>query len=250
MKIQILSDLHGVLPALSKDADMLIFAGDVATTPGKVFEMFTNVRGINAQAPIIYVMGNHEYYDAIFPDSRKGYKHAVNKIDGIYLLENEEMYYGGEISILGCTLWTDYDKQRCVAQAVFGMNDFEFITTVEGNKFRKIMPEDFLKSHFESKKWLEKKLKFNKKNGIKTIVVTHHMPSFSLISSQFKGSPLNGAFAVDLDNLIAEYGPILWVYGHTHSFKDVNLGNTRCVCNAVGYRGETTHYKEKYLVEI
>ncbi len=248
-KLQILSDLHGYLPKISKDADMLIFAGDVATTPGKVHEMFTNVRSSNEQAPIIYVLGNHEYYDNIFPDSRKGYKHAVKKINNAFLLENEEIVIN-TISILGCTLWTDYDSQRCVAQAVFGLNDFDLITAVEGNKFRKVMPEDFINAHFESRKWLEKKLKKNKKNGIKTIVVTHHMPSFSLISSQFKGSPLNGAFAVDLDNLIAEYEPMLWVYGHTHSFKDVNLGNTRCVCNAYGYRGEQTHYKEKYLVEI
>jgi predicted phosphodiesterase len=249
MRIQIVSDCHGYLPKISKDADMLIFAGDVATTPGKVHEMFTNVRSSNEQAPIIYVLGNHEYYDAIFPDSRKGYKHAVKKIDNSYLLENEETIIN-TTSILGCTLWTDYDSQRCVAQAVFGLNDFDLITAVDGNRFRKVMPEDFINAHFESRKWLEKKLKHNKKNGIKTIVVTHHMPSFSLISSQFKGSPLNGAFAADLDHMIAEYEPMLWVYGHTHSFKAVNLGNTRCVCNAYGYRGEQTHYKEKYLVEI
>jgi predicted phosphodiesterase len=248
-KLQIISDCHGYLPSISKEADLLIFAGDVATTPGKVGEMFAQVRGINETAPIIYVLGNHEYYDNIYPDSRKGYKHSVNKTEDAYLLENTEATLS-DISILGCTLWTDYDNQRCVAQAVFGLNDFDLITAVDKGKFRKVTPEDFINAHFESRKWLEKKLKHNKKMGIKTIVVTHHMPSFSLISSHFKGSQLNGAFAVNLDNLIAEYEPMLWVYGHTHSFKDINLGNTRCVCNAVGYRGETTHYKEKYIVEV
>lgn len=248
MKLQILSDLHGHLPKISQEADLLIFAGDVATTPRKTGEMFSQVREMT-KAPIVYVLGNHEFYDNIYPDSRKGYKHAVKKIDNSFLLENEETLIN-DFSILGCTLWTDYDSQRFAAQAVFGLNDFDLITAVEGNRFRKVMPEDFINAHFESRKWLEKKLKHNKKSGIKTIVVTHHMPSFSLISSQFKGSPLNGAFAAALDNLINEYEPALWVYGHTHSFKDINLGNTQCVCNAVGYRGETTHYKEKYLVEI
>jgi predicted phosphodiesterase len=241
--------MHGYLPSISKEADLLIFAGDVATTPGKVGEMFSQVRKVNETAPIVYVLGNHEYYDNIFPDSRKGYKHAVKKIDNAYLLENEEIVIN-TTSILGCALWTDYDSQRCVAQAVFGLNDFDLITAVDNGKFRKVMPEDFINAHFESRKWLEKKLKHNKKSGIKTIVVTHHMPSFSLISSQFKGSPLNGAFATNCDDLITTYEPALWVYGHTHSFKDINLGNTRCVCNAYGYRGEQTHYKEKYLVDL
>lgn len=248
MLIQVCSDLHGYLPQISPAADLVIFAGDVATTPGKVLDMFTNVRK-TSKAIIIYVLGNHEYYDNIYPDSIASYRHSINDLTGVFLLENEEAL-ANDISILGCTLWTDYDNQRGIAQAVFGLNDFELISAVDGNKFRKVLPEDFLKAHYESKKWLEKKLKFNKENGIKTIVVTHHMPSFSLISSQFKGSPLNGAFATNCDALITEYEPALWIYGHTHGFKDVNLGNTRCVCNPVGYCGETTHYKEKYTVEV
>ncbi len=247
--VQILSDLHGYLPSISKEADLLIFAGDVATTPGKIGEMFDQVRETNPTAPIVYVVGNHEYYDAIFPDSIKGYKHAVKKTANAHLLDDEEFIFNG-ISILGTTLWTDYDSQRCVAQAVFGMNDFDLISSWDKGKPRKITPEDFIKAHFSSKRWLSRQLEDNKNKGIKTVVVTHHMPSFSLISSHFKGSQLNGAFAVNCDQLITDYEPALWIYGHTHGFKDVNLGNTRCVCNAYGYRGEQTHYKEKYIVEI
>lgn len=35
------------------------------------------------------------------------------------------------------------------------------------------------------------------------IVATHHVPSFELMSGVFKGSVLNGAFAVELGNFIA-----------------------------------------------
>lgn len=248
MLIQIASDLHGHLPSISKDADILIFAGDVATTPRKVGEMFSTVREMT-KAPIVYVLGNHEYYDNVFPNSIKDYKHVVSATPDAHLLDDEKVVIN-DFSILGTTLWTDYDKQRCVAQAVFGMNDFELISAVENGQYRKITPEDFIKAHFTSRKWLARQLEYNKDKGIKTIVVTHHMPSFSLISSKFAGSPLNGAFATNCDALITEYEPALWIYGHTHGFKDVNLGNTRCVCNPVGYCGETTHYKEKYTVEV
>ena len=249
MRIQALSDLHGYLPKISQDADLLILAGDVATTPRKVGEMFSQIREMT-KAPIVYVMGNHEFYDNVFPNSTKDYKHVTNSISDAHLLDDEEFIFNG-FSILGSTLWTDYDHQRGVAQAVFGINDFDLISAIgEKGNYRKVTPEDFIKAHVSSKRWLSNQLCDNQENGVKTIVVTHHMPSFSLISSQFKGSSLNGAFAVDLDNLITEYEPMLWVYGHTHSFKDVNLWNTRCVCNAYGYRGETTHYKQNYLLEV
>lgn len=250
LRLQIISDLHGYLPKISKDTDLLIFAGDVATTPRKAKDIFEKVRKTTS-ARIIYVLGNHEFYDNCFPDSLHDYRIALKDIPKLSLLENKEISLGNDLVILGCTLWTDFDNQRSIAAALMGLNDFDFISVINARgAYRKVTPDDFIKAHARSRNWLENRLEVNKGLGKRVIVVTHHVPSFSLISEKYSGQALNGAFANNLDKLISEYGPDLWVYGHTHDFNDVNLGMTRCVCNPVGYTLERKNYKELYIVEV
>lgn len=49
-----------------------------------------------------------------------------------------------------------------------------------------------------------------------TVVVTHHLPSGRSVAPRFAASVLNPAFASDLDHLIEEHEPALWIHGHTH----------------------------------
>lgn len=67
------------------------------------------------------------------------------------------------------------------------------------------------------------------------IVLTHHLPSYRSVPQRYKTSPLNGFFVCDLEGLILERKPSLWVHGHTHDSLDYHLGNTRIVCNPYGY---------------
>jgi predicted phosphodiesterase len=243
MHLQILSDLHGSKPSISKKADVLVYAGDVDTSPKKVGEYFQEVRKISS-ADIIYVMGNHEYYGHVYPDVEEDYWNAIKDIENIHFLERNTVDLF-DVVFMGTTLWTDYDNGRGIVQAMYGMNDFEYIHKPDG---KLVTANDFIDKHNLSIDFLCDELWQNRSK--KTVVITHHMPSFSLISSQYKGSSLNGAFASDCDKFIEKYKPTIWIYGHTHTFKDVNLFETRCVCNPVGYRGEKTHYKQEYLVEV
>jgi Icc-related predicted phosphoesterase len=36
--------------------------------------------------------------------------------------------------------------------------------------------------------------------------------------------------------------PALWLHGHTHGSCDYKLGDTRVVCNPMGYPGEVSEY--------
>ena len=47
----------------------------------------------------------------------------------------------------------------------------------------------------------------------------------------------NGAFASDLEPLIARHRPRLWIYGHIHWSVDTTLGATRVLANPGGYPG-------------
>jgi hypothetical protein len=72
----------------------------------------------------------------------------------------------------------------------------------------------------------------------KTVVATHHMPSYRLCHPRF-GTEANGGFASNCDRILAsDIAPHLWVHGHTHDTIDTKLWNTRIVCNPMGYHME------------
>jgi len=51
------------------------------------------------------------------------------------------------------------------------------------------------------------------------------------------GSPYNIFYANELDLLIEDKKPALWLHGHTHESRDYKIGKTRIICNPRGYPG-------------
>jgi predicted phosphodiesterase len=72
-------------------------------------------------------------------------------------------------------------------------------------------------------------------NAKHKVVVTHHVPSYQLCAPEFKGSSLNGAFTVELENYITSSDIDYWIYGHSHRNINKVIGDTQCVCNQLGY---------------
>lgn len=69
----------------------------------------------------------------------------------------------------------------------------------------------------------------------RSVVVTHHAPSIHSIVDRYKSNPVSAAFASNLDELILEYQPRIWIHGHTHESFDYRIGKARVVCNPRGY---------------
>ena len=67
------------------------------------------------------------------------------------------------------------------------------------------------------------------------------MPSFELMSPEFKGSDLNGAFTVELGKFIESSSIEYWIYGHSHRNIDKTIGNTHCISNQLGYVFSNEH---------
>ena len=84
------------------------------------------------------------------------------------------------------------------------------------------------------------------------IVATHHVPSFSLMSDEFVGSTINGAFTVELGNFIADSRINYWIYGHSHRNIDKTIGATKCVGNQLGYVFQNEHksFRSDATIEI
>jgi hypothetical protein len=73
------------------------------------------------------------------------------------------------------------------------------------------------------------------------VIITHHVPTFQNYPLKYIGSPLNDAFATDLDYFIESCNADYWVYGHHHAAtEDFLIGNTKVVTNQFGY----VHHKE------
>ena len=244
LKIQIISDLHlefGDISVPMVDRDLLIIAGDLDF--GK--KPITFIKEQLKISPVIYILGNHEFYHQDYDEIMDFWKKI--KIANFYFLENSAVELNG-IRFLGAILWTDMNQGNnlVINAAKVGLNDFHVIRKDN----RKFTPEDSIILHNQSVKWLKSELK-KKFNG-KTVVITHHLPSYLSVHKKYEKSPINPCFYSDLNNLIKKFKPNLWIHGHTHDSFDYVLDKTRIVCNPHGYLNyeQNKKYDPSMIIEI
>ena len=249
MKIQIASDLHlefGHSPIRRNQVvgDVLVLAGDIATSPRHLVEKLRHF--VPKELPVICVLGNHEFYDHDWNSAIGEYRNALDHsgID-VHLLENESIEING-VRFLGTTLWTDFFGGKSGEICEEGMADF-FLILKDGEPLK--WP-DVASRHKESREWLSNEL--NTPFPGPTIVVTHHAPSVLSQHPRWAGSTISGAFFSNLDELIEETGPALWIHGHTHDSCDYKIGKTRVICNPFGYVDieKNWNYKADFVVEV
>ena len=235
MRLHILSDLHVEFGSFQPDkveADVIVLAGDVHVgTRGFrwIVEHFP-------AKPVIYVLGNHEFYGENIPILTSEIKDLA-KGSNVHVLENDRVEIGGVV-YLGATLWTDFrlygDVVLAEAAATTTMMDFRKIRIT--HHYQRFRPADARKLHAESATWLRKQIEDVR--GRKFVVVTHHAPSPRSISERYRNDPLNPAFASNLEPMIETSGAALWIHGHIHQHADYVVGNTRVIANPRGYPQE------------
>ncbi|WP_297505918.1 hypothetical protein [Ferrovum sp.] len=89
----------------------------------------------------------------------------------------------------------------------------------------------------------------------KTVVVTHHLPSFKSVAGRFQKSAMSAAFASNLDDLLGSDKACLWVHGHTHDSLDYEVKGMRVICNPQGYilsnsRPENMDFDPGLVIEV
>ena len=237
MRIAYASDLHLefdsslTLTGLS-GVDVLVLAGDVDTMPEYYTETLRKLRLAYA-GPVIFVLGNHEYYNGVFPDDRRKYREAIAHDHQAFLLENEALILDG-VRFLGATLWTDFASGKQMLACQRGMADFQVIHDgVTGS----VTPETILKVHQDSIAWLDDQFTNHPHDGT-TVVITHHAPSYKSQHPRFAGSPISGGFCSNQEHRIQRWKPELWIHGHVHDQMDYRIGKTRVHCNPWGYPDE------------
>lgn len=254
MKLHILSDLHLEFSRFSPpqtEADVVVLAGDVGK--GDVWPSWA--AGAFPGKEIVYVPGNHEFYDSDRPGKLAKIR-ATAQANRVHLLDNDAVVIsspsGENVRFLGCTLWTDFlffgeeMKAAAMREGQTYLNDFRIIG--EGRK--RFTPARSIELHEESLAWLKAELA--KPFDGKTVVVTHHLPSAQSVSERYKEDLLTACFASNLDFLFGKM--VLWVHGHTHDCMDYEATGTRVVCNPRGYVTSRTienrFFKPGLVVEI
>lgn len=250
MKIRVLSDLHlecdepEAIP--HADADLVVLAGDIHNHAEGIRWA---AQTFDPDTPVVYVPGNHEYYDGEFGALETAMRDAAASVDNVHYLNNAAWTHpAGRYRVLGTTLWTDFelfgasDEARAAsfAAASKAMLDFRgpiqvtWSADAPANEApaRLFTVEDALALHRHSRAWLEQELA--KPFDGATIVVTHHAPHRASLAERFAQDLASAGFVNHLPTLVHQ--PVaLWIHGHTHTSFDYVSDGTRVLCNPRGY---------------
>lgn len=237
MRIRILSDLHrefGHMALPLAEADVVVLAGDIDRGVRGVAWARMAFPGV----PVLYVAGNHEHYDERIGRLHEKLREAAAG-SNVHILENQTFELKG-YRFFGATLWTDFNLFGDRATAMLaagakerGMNDYRKIRRRDTGR---LQPKHTAMLHADSRLALSQFL--DRGDRERSIVVTHHAPSLRSLPEQKHAEPISAAYASNLDDLMDEKGPALWVHGHIHTPRDYRMEKTRIVNNAQGYPGE------------
>jgi len=252
MKIQYCSDLHleFTLNTYFLNSNKLIPRADILILAGDVFLLSKNVDTIKyfdylsqTFKEVYWLPGNHEYYHS---DVIRYHKYKENKVrSNIHLVKNQVVTIKNA-NLIFSTLWSNISVQNEL-YIKSNVSDFSLIS-YDGDDFR---PKHFNHLHQQDKAFLEEALQ--SRQDEKNVVITHHVPTFENYPAEFKNSPLNEAFAVEMHDFIEKYQPECWIYGHTHmNTPEFSIGKTRMLTNQLGYVEMAEHksFKLDATIEV
>ncbi len=235
MVIQYASDLHLEFTEnkeflkkypIQPIGDILLLAGDIV--PFKVMaqhaDFFTYVsRNFKTT---YWIPGNHEYYYSDVTNKSGTFIEKIKK--NVFLVNNKSVIHN-DVKFIFSILWSKIRPEN-EWHIERGMSDFKVI---KNGQFRFSAPK-FNELHEGCIDFIKQELHHN--YTPKTVVVTHHVPTFLNYPEKYKGDTLNEAFAVELFDLIEDSGADYWIYGHTHhNTVDFDIGHTKMLTNQLGY---------------
>ena len=225
MRIIPISDLHvdkmrpgtleEMIEAIPSDIDVLVVAGDVSDSAGRIPSLFQVL--CERFKDVIYVLGNHEYYHNSVEDLHDIMNRQVDMYTNLHWLDNSTVTLGG-VRFVGSTLWFPFQESNKAYERP--MSDFgqipEFREWVYGENQK---AQDFLQDTVCPD----------------DVVITHFLPSDRSVAHQYMASPFNRFFVCPMDSLVEEVQPRYWIHGHTHSACLYKINKTSVVCNPFGY---------------
>lgn len=231
MKLAVASDIHIEENPLDRfddqGADAIVLAGDIHASPNGLREF---VQSLPLSIPKILVLGNHEYDHWRFPAlgfALDDYRVALRELANVHLLERERLDLG-EVTILGATPLDRFPSRRPI-ESEHGLD-----ARIDRRTARS--PQDPRGNHAVV---APRATPLEEADGRRD---AHG----ALVRSFREGKPtgpIDGFFASNLDELMEQVGPALWIHGHLHNPSDYVVGRTRVVCNPRGYGDPIAWYE-------
>lgn len=278
-RIQYVSDLHldhmdkCAFPLIVKPAArILVLAGDIGNPRQRLYESFLDWCH-DKWDHVFVVAGNHELYnfkpkerwprmDTVYTydQQMKACADICSQWNNVHFLQNSSYYLQDyNVEVLGTTLWSKIPRDKYY-EAVNGMNDYNYIA--KGHPIidiQNISPDDVNLWHASAVQWLDGQLFRCEEERRHCVVVTHHLPSYTLCNPRYAGDPINCCFASDLDDRLKS--PVkAWICGHSHHQMELRVqhddpptaeGEVTVALNAYGYNGrERFSYSPEKVLEF
>lgn len=225
MNILPMSDLHfefhtdggeSFAKGLDTDGvDVLVVAGDLkpaATLPRALKFLCDRFE------KVVFVRGNHDVWGTSLVKFEKMMSRTLNNYGNLIWLQNDLAVIEGQ-RFLGCTLWYQDQPDNFWFKGSYA--DFSRIRDFQTVYAENVQSMEFLRREVQEG----------------DVVITHMAPSYQSVGYIYRGSRLNRFYVCDMEKLILAQKPALWIHGHMHDSSDYKIGETRIICNPLGYTG-------------
>jgi predicted MPP superfamily phosphohydrolase len=249
VKINYLSDLHlefydtfdfHKIFNFDNNGEILCLCGDIGYPENKIYGDFLDYCSKKFKY-VFLISGNHEYYSnnnlKTIKTTNIMLEDLCNKFNNVYFLNNKVKYLEEyKLYFIGSTLWTELPEDIHKNKAKDYYNDFKKIY-YEWDNLKFSLNEDYLNFlNAESVEFITNSLNIYKDQ--KKIVLTHHLPTYKIITEKYKNSGYNFFFANNLDDLIKNNNITAWLCGHSHTPNKINIDKTIISLNPIGYPDE------------
>jgi len=247
MEFQIVSDMHmdrgrmDMFEWIARPvADTLVIAGDFCHL--KNFEQKRVAKFIEYMndnwKTVIFVPGNHDYCGMLCGYGAPVFEHC-HEVVGNMVIANNTTVDVDDVTFVCTTMWSHIppNAEFAVKEFIWDFKEIGNFNVMFHNRLNDI-----------AAKYIRDTVPVALKAGRKVVVVTHHLPTWQVVSDPYKNDDVTYAFAnTKMDDVIMDNDIAAWVHGHSHDARHDILAGTLVIRNPYGLanqRGKCGHNPE------
>ncbi len=223
--------------------NILVIAGDLGHNNKQNIHILKCIQKLFSYKHIICLLGNHDYY---LLDTRqrmqydnnsflraKEMRELINHEDNMHCLDGETIEIKG-VRFGGCDSWYD------------GTYIHAHFTHIEDNYIHRLWNQTMNDAHYiYGMDW--KAFSASENEKIESIykdvdvMITHVNPSISKEHTDklYQEEHSTGFFTFDGREYLKKGSMKYWIFGHTHTATEFHMEGVHCICNPMGYPGES-----------